>query len=146
MNMAIAGIGRRCGVIVGFAVAVLAVGEPAKGQPAMAPMPIPAQVSAKTGTAQVPDTRLYYWDTGGDGPAIVLLHPATGSALIWGYQQPVFAKAGYRVIGYSRRGYYNSAPYEAAKPGTGADDLRALADQLGFISRGCVGGRRQHRG
>ena len=132
MNMAFAGIGRRCGVVVGFAVAAFAVGEPAKGQPAMAPMPIPAQVSAKTGTAQVPDTRLYYWDTGGDGPAIVLLHPATGSALIWGYQQPVFAKAGYRVIGYSRRGYYNSAPYEPAKPGTGADDLRALADHLGL--------------
>ena len=132
MNMAFAGIGRRCGIVVGFAVAVLAVGEPAKGQPAMAPMPIPAQVSAKTGTAQVPDTRLYYWDTGGDGPAIVLLHPATGSALIWGYQQPAFAKAGYRVIGYSRRGYYNSAPYEPAKPGTGADDLRALADHLGL--------------
>jgi len=132
MKMAFAGIGRRCGVIVGFAVAILAVGEPVKGQPAMAPMPIPAQVSAKTGTAQLPDTRLYYWDTGGDGPAIVLLHPATGSAMIWGYQQPAFAKAGYRVIGYSRRGYYNSAPYEPAKPGTGADDLRALADQLGL--------------
>jgi len=62
----------------------------------MRPIPIPAQVSAKDGVAQIPDTRLWYWDTGGQGVPIVLLHPATGSALIWGYQQPVFAKAGYR--------------------------------------------------
>ena len=79
----------------------------------MKPIPIPAQVPAKDAVAQVPDSRLWYWDTGGSVVPIVLLHPpATGSALIWGYQQPVFAKAGYRVIAYSRRGYYNSAPYD----------------------------------
>jgi pimeloyl-ACP methyl ester carboxylesterase len=131
-------IRKRCGflptLIISISVAVLGTGaiDTARSQATMAPIPIPVQVSAKTGTAQLPDTRLYYWDTGGDGPAIVLLHPATGSALIWGHQQPVFAKAGYRVIGYSRRGYYNSAPYEKEKPGTGADDLRALADSLGL--------------
>src|SRR5688572_14304892 len=69
----------------------------------MRPIPIPAQAPAKDGMAQIPDTRLWYWDTGGQGVPIVLLHPATGSALIWGYQQPVFANAGYRVIAYSRR-------------------------------------------
>src|SRR5204863_5120116 len=46
--------------------------------------------------------------------------------------QPVLAKAGYRVIAYSRRGYYNSAPFERDKPGTGADDLRGLVDFLGI--------------
>src|SRR4249920_228663 len=97
----------------------------------MRPIPIPAQVPAKDGMAQIPDTRLWYWDTGGQGVPIVLLHPATGSGLIWSYQQPVLAKAGYRVIGYSRRGYYNSAPFERDKPGTGADDLRGLVDFLG---------------
>jgi len=94
--------------------------------------PIPAQVPAKDGLADIPDTRLWYWDTGGDGAPIVLLHPATGSGLIWGYQQPVFAKAGYRVIAYSRRGYYNSAPFDRTKPGIGSEDLRALADHLGL--------------
>src|SRR5437879_10538823 len=98
----------------------------------MRPIPIPAQVPAKDGMAQIPDTRLWYWDTGGLGVPIVLLHPATGSALIWGYQQPAFAKAGYRVIGYSRRGYYNSAPLERDKPGIGAEDLRQLVDLLGI--------------
>src|SRR5262249_24869848 len=65
-----------------------------------APVPIPAPVAAKWAVAEIPDTRLWYWDTGGSGAPIVFLHPATGSALIWGYQQPVFAKAGYRVIAY----------------------------------------------
>jgi pimeloyl-ACP methyl ester carboxylesterase len=98
----------------------------------MTPIPIPAQVPVKDGTAALPDTRLWYWDTGGDGVPIVLLHPATGSALIWGYQQPAFAKAGYRVIAYSRRGYYNSAPFDRNNPGIGSEDLRHLADHLGL--------------
>jgi pimeloyl-ACP methyl ester carboxylesterase len=105
---------------------------PARSQTQMAIGPIPAQVPATEGWAQLPDTKLFYWDTGGDGPPIVLLHPATGSALIWGYQQPVFAKAGYRVIAYSRRGYYNSAPFERDRPGIGSEDLRQLADVLGI--------------
>src|SRR5215813_12050435 len=93
-----------------FAVA-LGLAGPAQAQTdPMKPIPIPPQVAAKEALAQLPDTRLWYWDTGGSGVPIVLLHPATGSALIWGYQQPAFAKAGYRVIAYSRRGYYNSAP------------------------------------
>src|SRR5258705_3038935 len=94
--------------------------------------PVPTQVPAKEGFADIPDTRLWYWDTGGDGTPIVLLHPATGSGLIWGYQQPVFAKAGYRVIAYSRRGYINSATFDPAKRGIGSEDLRALADHLGL--------------
>jgi pimeloyl-ACP methyl ester carboxylesterase len=98
----------------------------------MRPILIPAQVPAKDGLAQIPDTRLWYWDTGGQGVPIVLLHPATGSALIWSYQQPVFAKAGYRVIAYSRRGYYNSAPFDGNNPGIGSEDLRHLADVLGL--------------
>ncbi|MSP37719.1 MAG: alpha/beta hydrolase [Deltaproteobacteria bacterium] len=98
----------------------------------MKPIPIPTQVPAKDGQAQIPDTKLWYWDTGGTGVPIVLLHPATGSALIWSYQQPVFAKAGYRVIAYSRRGYYNSAPFDVKNPGIGSEDLRHLADALGL--------------
>jgi pimeloyl-ACP methyl ester carboxylesterase len=119
-------------VVLGLAVATLGAGviEAARSQAPMTPVPIPAQVPAKEGWAQFADTRLYYWDTGGDGQPIVLLHPASGSALNWGYQQPVFAKAGYRFIAYSRRGYYNSAPYERDKPGIGAEDLRQFADFL----------------
>ena len=104
-------------------------------EPSPIPMkqtPIPPQLPATEALAQIPDTSLWYWDTGGAGVPIVLLHPATGSALIWGYQQPVFAKAGYRVIAYSRRGYYNSAPYDRNNPGIGSEDLRHFADALGL--------------
>ena len=48
----------------------------------MIPVPIPEQVSAKEGMAELPGTRLGYWDTGSAGEPIVLLHPASGSALI----------------------------------------------------------------
>src|SRR5579871_3487330 len=101
-----------------------AVSEP------LAPIPVPAQVPAKEGIAAVAGTRLSYWDTGGSGPAIVLLHPATGSTRIWSYQQPVFAKAGYRVIAYSRRGYGGSDPVPKDNPGTASGDLHALMEYL----------------
>ncbi len=96
----------------------------------MIPVPIPEQVSAKEGMAELPSTRLGYWDTGGAGEPIVLLHPASGSALIWLYQQPVFAKTGYRVIAYSRRNYYNSDLAPAANPGTASEDLQNLIEFL----------------
>ncbi len=98
----------------------------------MIPVPIPEQVPAKEGMSELPGTRLGYWDTGGAGEPVVLLHPASGSALVWLYQQPVFAKAGYRVIAYSRRNYYNSASASADNPGTGAEDLHNLIEFLGL--------------
>ena len=96
----------------------------------MIPVPIPEQVSAKEGIAELRGTRLGYWDTGGAGEPIVLLHPASGSALIWVYQQPVFAKAGYRVIAYSRRNYYNSDLAPADNPGTASGDLQNIIEFL----------------
>jgi pimeloyl-ACP methyl ester carboxylesterase len=96
----------------------------------MIPVPIPEQVPAKEGMAELPSTRLGYWDTGGAGEPIVLLHPASGSALIWLYQQPVFARAGYRVIAYSRRNYYNSDLAPADNPGTASEDLENLIEFL----------------
>lgn len=93
--------------------------------------PLPAQAPAKEGLAQLPDTRLWNSDTEGNGPAVVFLHPTSGSALIWDYQQPVFAAAGYRVVAYSRRGYYNSDPVPKDKPGIGSQDLHHLIEFLG---------------
>jgi hypothetical protein len=98
----------------------------------MAPVPIPEQVSAKEGIAELPGTRLWHWDTGGNGEPVVFLHPATGSALIWLYQQPTFAKAGYRVIAYSRRNHYNSDLAPDDNPGTGSEDLHNLIEFLGL--------------
>ena len=66
--------------------------------------PIPAQAPMTEGIADLGHVRLSYWDTGGTGEAIVLLHPGSGSGEFYPHQQPAFAKAGYRTICYSRRG------------------------------------------
>lgn len=87
-------------------------------------------VDLRDGTASIPGGELWYWDTGGDGPPVVLLHSGTGSALSWPEQPTAFAAAGYRVIGYSRRGHHRSSPAPKDAPGFGADDLTALAAAL----------------
>jgi pimeloyl-ACP methyl ester carboxylesterase len=126
----------RFAAVLGAACVLLAAGvHLAYAQQAadpMAPVAVPAQVPAREGLAPLSDTRLWYWDTGGEGTPVVLLHPASGSGLIWGYQQPVLAKAGYRVIGYSRRSYYNSDPIVKGRPGIGSVDLQSLIDYLGL--------------
>src|ERR1700681_2440058 len=93
--------------------------------------PIPEQVPATEGVASVPGARLWYWDTGGDGEPLVLCHPASQSSQIWLYQQPAFAKAGYRVIAYARRGVYKSERGPETEAGTLVGDLAALLDALG---------------
>lgn len=119
------------GAAVLLAAPASAAGAEVNAEP-MTPIPIPPQVPAREGIAVLPGTRLSYWDTGGDGETIVLLHPATGSARIWVYQQPVFAGAGYRVIAYSRRGYAASDPVPEVNPGTASVDLHNLVEHLGI--------------
>src|SRR5688572_15008533 len=58
------------------------------------PVPIPAQVPVQEGMVEVSGSRLYYWDTGGSGHPMILLHAGTQSAAGWPYQQPVLAQAG----------------------------------------------------
>ena len=93
-------------------------------------MPPAEQAPAKTGLVDIPGAQLFYWDTGGTGTPIVLMHPASGSAMIWAYQQEAFVKAGYRVIAYSRRGYAKSSAFDKANPGSGSEDLAAFAAAL----------------
>jgi pimeloyl-ACP methyl ester carboxylesterase len=83
--------------------------------------------------------RLWYWDTGGKGEPAVLLHPATGSGATWGYQQPVLAQAGYRVIGYSRRGHFRSVITDANVGSSDLEDLRALTSHLGLTRFHLIG-------
>jgi pimeloyl-ACP methyl ester carboxylesterase len=107
----------------------LAGGAP-RGDSPLKIIPIPPQVPATEGYAPVPGGRLWYWDTGGRGTPVVFMHPGSGSGEVWPYQQPYFAKAGYRVIGYSRRGYYKSSAPSPDNPGTGTEDLHALLNHL----------------
>jgi pimeloyl-ACP methyl ester carboxylesterase len=117
--------------LIACATLFFSAAEPASSQSTSNAL-VPAQAPAQEGLAPIADTHLWYWDTGGEGAPVVLLHPASGSGLIWGYQQPVLAKAGYRVIGYSRRSYYNSDPLVKDRPGIGSADLHALIEFLGL--------------
>ena len=99
-------------------------------EPMWAPVPVPAQAPVQEGMVEVEGSRLWYWDTGGTGHPVILLHAGTQSGAGWVYQQPVLAKAGYRVIGYSRRGYYRSDAGDLENPGFGADDLQRLIQHL----------------
>lgn len=94
--------------------------------------PEPEQVPAREGWIEVPSARLWYWDTGGNGAPVVLLHAANGSAANWGYQQPVFAAAGLRVIAYSRRGHYRSKALAGSEATSPVADLEALRSALGL--------------
>lgn len=93
-------------------------------------VPIPPQVPVQEGRVDVDGSWLWYWDTGGPGHPVILLHAGTQSAAGWVYQQPVLSQAGYRVIAYSRRGYYRSDAGDAGNPGEGADDLHCLIQHL----------------
>ncbi len=89
-------------------------------------------MTLREGHADLPGVRLFHVDTGGDGPAVVLMHAATGSSRVWEHQLPAFTRAGYRVIAPDRRGWGRSVVDEAGpQPGTAADDLHALMDRLG---------------
>ncbi len=94
--------------------------------------PVPPQAPASEGMVDVGGCRLWYWDTGGAGEAVVLLHAGSQSGAGWGYQQPVFAEAGFRVIGYSRRGCWRSEAGDRTAPGMAAEDLRRLLDHCGI--------------
>jgi pimeloyl-ACP methyl ester carboxylesterase len=82
------------------------------------------------GYADTPDARLWYWDTGGDGPPLILCHPASQDCRVWENQRDAFAQAGFRVIGYSRRGHGHSEIGPVGKSGTTVDDLSNLMQAL----------------
>ena len=110
--------------------------------PVWTPVPFPTQAPAREGLLDVPGSRLWYWDTGGTGHPVILLHAGTHSAAGWVYQQPVLAQSGYRVIAYSRRGYFRSAaadPAEHARPAIGSDDLHQLIEHLALDKVDLVG-------
>ena len=92
--------------------------------------PLPTQAPMTEALADLGNVKLWYWDTGGSGEVVVFLHPGSGSAEFFPYQQPAFAKASYRVICYSRRGQFRSEMGAETDKFFAADDLLALMDHL----------------
>lgn len=125
----------RRGLINGGAATGAMLLSPPSVWAAAAPAPVSSAPSARQaplreGLAELPGTRLWYWDTGGDGPPVVLVHPATASSEVWEFQRAAFSAAGYRVIAYSRRGYFRSDPVPETNPGEESTDLLNLLDFL----------------
>jgi len=81
--------------------------------------------------AAIPGARVWYEDTGGSGPAVVLLHARTGAAAMWQRQLAAFSAAGYRCIAYDRRQSGRTEVAPGAAEALPADDLLALVDRLG---------------
>ncbi|MFI1706588.1 alpha/beta fold hydrolase [Streptomyces griseoruber] len=107
----------------------------AAGEPSGPWEPVPAPARVPVTEYQVPVSgggSPWCWDTGGDGEAIVLLHPCPGSGESRPYQQPGPAGAGFWVIGYSRRGAHRSVAGTRAEADTASGDLDTLADRLGL--------------
>src|SRR6202034_1205406 len=76
---------------------------------------------------------------------IILLHANTGTSANWAKQDETFARAGYRVIAFDRRGWGKSVadPSSGPQPGSVAGDLDALVTYLKldkFYLLGVAGG------
>lgn len=87
---------------------------------------------------EIPDARLWYEDTGGNGVPVVFVHPAAASHETWEHQIPAFVAAGYRCVTYDLRGWGRSEQVPgAASTGEISTDLEALAQRLG-LGRFCL--------
>jgi pimeloyl-ACP methyl ester carboxylesterase len=101
--------------------------------------PLPEQYPMKEGIAELANVNLWTWNTDTPGEAIILLHPGSGSAEFYPYQQPVFTRAGYWVVCYSRRGQYKSDVGTDTDTFFAADDLLNLTKYFGIDKFHLVG-------
>jgi pimeloyl-ACP methyl ester carboxylesterase len=105
-----------------------------------------AKAAEPTGAlANLPGVKLWYTDTGGSGVPVILLHANTGTSASWAPQDQAFARAGYRVIAFDRRGWGKSLadPSSGPQPGNVAGDLDELVTYLKlekFYLLGVAGG------
>lgn len=81
-------------------------------------------------TVKVDNAEIYY-ESHGEGPAIVLSHCAGGNTLVW-WQQVVHFAPDYRVIAFDHRGWGRSGCESGhRKASYFADDMRAVMDDAG---------------
>lgn len=95
-------------------------------------LPQPQRITV-AGTTR-PEVTLSVHDTGGTGPAVILLHGWPDRATLWTEQADALAAAGYRVIAPDLRGFGDSdRPEEVEHYAMGAlrHDVLGVADALG---------------
>ena len=71
------------------------------------PVAVPEQVKVTEGLADVPGARLWYWDTGGSGPVVILLHGLADDVGVWKATLEALSRR-YRVIALDQIGFGKS--------------------------------------
>jgi 3-oxoadipate enol-lactonase len=90
-----------------------------------------------SGLAEV-DGGTLAWESAGEGPDVVFLHPGLWDSRVWDQQFGVFSKT-YHVVRYDLRGYGRSSRPEPGKPYSHVDDLAAVMDAAGVDAAALVG-------
>jgi 3-oxoadipate enol-lactonase len=90
------------------------------------------------GSIQRPGARIAYDDTGGEGPAVVLIHGFGLDMRMWEPQIEALS-AQFRIVRYDCRGFGSSGRFEPSLAYTHHDDLLALLDHLGIDQAALVG-------
>ncbi|RME84442.1 MAG: alpha/beta hydrolase [Caldilineae bacterium] len=88
------------------------------------------------------DSHRIYYEEGGRGPTLILLHHATGCTRDWKGHIAAFRQAGYHTVVYDRLGFGRSDPLEKWTPTYHHRDvaeLLALMDALHLERAGLVG-------
>jgi 3-oxoadipate enol-lactonase len=78
-----------------------------------------------------------YYESHGEGPAVVFLHGAGGNHISWWQQVPSFSQS-YRCITIDHRGFGRSTDPDGSGSESYAADLEALLDHLGIASAALV--------
>ena len=91
----------------------------------------------ESGLAEVDGGKLA-WESAGEGPDVVFLHPGLWDSRVWDQQFGVFSKT-YHVVRYDLRGYGRSSRPEPGKPYSHVNDLVAVLDAAGVDAAALVG-------
>ena len=91
----------------------------------------------ESGLAEVDGGKLA-WESAGEGPDVVFLHPGLWDSRVWDQQFGVFSKT-YHVVRYDLRGYGRSSRPEPGKPYSHVDDLEGVMDAAGVDRAALIG-------
>ena len=91
----------------------------------------------ESGLAEI-DGGALAWESAGEGPDVVFLHPGLWDSRVWDQQFGVFSKT-YHVVRYDLRGYGRSSRPEPGKPYSHVDDLAAVMDAADVDAAALVG-------
>ena len=71
-----------------------------------------------------------YYETHGEGPALVLAHGGAGNHLSWWQQVAEFSRS-FKCVTFDHRGFgWSREPADSPGPAAFTEDLRALLDHL----------------